>query len=113
VVRRTFDGAAGPADVFASLDAFLDAVSGPAPASRHALVMFTTLVDFLAELGPGGTPVALGDWDEDGTTDLYVPRSRAVLPPVRLDTAADRIEIAYGGPALDQPGVVYLRATRG
>jgi hypothetical protein len=112
-VTRTFEGAAGPPDAFASLDAFLDAVSGPDPASRHAMVNFATLVDFLAAVGGAGVPVALGDWDEDGVTDLYVPRSRAVLPPLRLATAAERLEIAYGDPALDQPGVVYLRATRG
>jgi hypothetical protein len=112
-VTRTFTGVSGPPDGFVSLDAFLDAVSGPDPASRHATVNFATLVDFLAALGAPGVPIALGDWNQDGVTDLYVPRSRAVLPPLQLATAADRLEIAYGDAAFDQPGIVYLRATRG
>jgi hypothetical protein len=112
-ITRTFDGAAGPPDPFASLDAFLDAVSGPDPMSHHATVNFATLVDFLAAVGAAGVPVALGDWDQDGVTDLYLPRSRTVLPPLQLASAVDRFEIAYTDPALDQPGVVYLRATRG
>ena len=112
-VTRTFDGAAGAPAAFASLDAFLDAVSGPAPSVRHASVGFASVVDFLAAVGAAGVPVALGDWDEDGVLDLYVPHSRSVVPPLRLATAADRLEIAYGAAALDQPAVVYLRATRG
>jgi hypothetical protein len=111
-LTRTFDAATGPPAAFASLDAFLDAVSGPAPTVRHASASFPTLVDFLAALGAAGVASALGDWDEDGVPDLYVPRSRAVLPPIRLATA-DRLELAYGGAALDQRAVVYLRATRG
>jgi hypothetical protein len=55
----------------------------------------------------------IGDWDQDGVADLYAPRSRAVEPPLQLATAADRFEIVYGGAALDQPAIVYLRATRG
>jgi hypothetical protein len=112
-VTRTFSGASGPPDGFASLDAFLDAVSGPDPVSRHATVNFATLVDFVAAIGSAGVPIALGDWNGDGVTDLFVPRSRTVLPLIQLATAADRLEIAYGDAAFDQPGIVYLRATRG
>ena len=112
-VTRTFDGASGAPAAFGSLDAFLDAVSGPTPLERHGSVAFPTLVDFLVAVGTAGVPAAIGDRDADGVLDLYVPRSRAVLPPLVLATAADRLEIAYGAAALDQPAVVYLRATRG
>jgi len=112
-VTRTFDGATGAPVALGSLDAFFDGVSGPAPVERHARITFPTLVDFLAAVGAAGVPAAIGDRDEDDVLDLYVPRSRAVFPPLLLATAADRLEIAYGGAALDQPAVVYLRATRG
>jgi hypothetical protein len=112
-VTRTFDGASGSPAAFGDLDAFFDAVSGPAPAATHARMAFPTLVDFLAAVGAAGVSVAIGDWDQDAVADLYVPRSRAVLPPLQLATAADRLEIAYGGAALDRPAIVYLRATRG
>jgi hypothetical protein len=112
-VTRTFDGASGAPAAFGSLDAFFDAVSGFAPLERHGSVAFPTLVDFLVAIGAAGVPVAIGDRDADGVLDLYVPRSRVVLPPLVLETEADRMEVAYGAVALDQPAVVYLRATRG
>jgi hypothetical protein len=112
-VTRTFDGASGAPAAFGDLDAFFDAVSGLAPTATHASIAFATLVDFLAALGAAGVGVMIGDWDQDGVPDLYAPRSRAVVPPLQLATAADRFEVVYGGAALDQPAIVYLRATRG
>jgi hypothetical protein len=112
-ITRTFDGAQGVPQAFLSLDAFLDAIAGPAPAVRHGTVTFPALPDFLAAVGPAGPATALGDFDEDGVTDLYLPRTRAAMPPVLLPEPADRLEITYGGAALDRPAVVYLRATRG
>ena len=112
-LARTFDGATGPPVPFASLDAFLDAVAGPAPGARHASVAFTALPDFLAAMGPAGTATLLGDWDEDGAEDPYLPRTRTLVPPVLLREPGDRFEITYDGAALDRPAVVYLRATRG
>jgi hypothetical protein len=112
-VTRTFDGAPGAPQPFVALDAFLDAVAGPDAAARHARIVFATMGDFLTALGAPGDPVALGDWNQDTITDLYRPRSIAVVPALRLPKAVDRFEIVYGGAALDQVGVVYLRATRG
>ena len=112
-ITRTFDGAPGAPPVFASLDAFLDAIAGPEPAVRHGTVAFPALPDLLGAVGAAGPPTALGDWDEDGVVDLYIPRTRAVLPPVLLSEPGDRLEITYDGGALDRPAVVYLRATRG
>jgi hypothetical protein len=112
-ITRTFTDAPGLPQAFAALDAFLDAIAGPTPATRHAVLAFPALPDFLAAIGPAGPPTALGDWDQDGAADLYIPRTRAVLPPVLLPEPEDRLEITYGGAALDRPAVVYLRATRG
>jgi hypothetical protein len=111
-IDRTFDGATGAPAAFASLDAFFDAVGGPG-ALRQAQIVFPALADFLAAIGAAGPAVTLGDWDQDGVPDPYLARSRAVLPPVLLPEPADRLVITYGGAALDQPAVVYLRATRG
>ena len=112
-ITRTFDGATGAPQALASLDAFLDAIAGPTPAVRHGAIAFPALPDFLAAVGAAGPATALGDWDEDGAVDLYLPRTRAMLPPVLLPEPGDRLEITYGGAALDRPAVVYLRATRG
>jgi hypothetical protein len=122
-LTRTFDGAPGPPVPFDSsttaLDAFLDLIAGPAPALRHGTLVFETipgspaLASFLDAIGTAGPTTALGDWNEDGDTDLYAPRTRTVVPPVLLPELGDRLEITYGGTALDQPAVVYLRATRG
>ena len=116
-ITRTFDGAPGAPPVFdsanMSLDGFLELIAGPAPAMRHGTLVFAALASFLDAIGAAGFATALGDWDQDGVADLYVPRTRTVLPPVVLPTRGDRFEITYGGAALDQPAVVYLRATRG
>jgi hypothetical protein len=112
-LARTFDGAT--ADDLAlppTLDGFVDAVTGASPA-RNARLSFASLDAFLAELGPAGDPVVLGDWDEDGAPDVFLPRSLAILPPLHLPAGTDRFEISYGDAALDRPAVAYLRATRG
>jgi hypothetical protein len=112
-VTRTFDGAPGAPQQFFALDAFLDAVTGPDAAARHARIVFATLGDFLTALGLPGDAVVLGDWNQDAIPDSYLPRSIAVVPALQLPKALDRFEIVYGGGALDEIGVVYLRATRG
>jgi hypothetical protein len=107
-VTRTFDGATGAPGVPAGLAQLFEAT----PASRHASVTFGSVGGFFVAVGPAGVPTRLGDRDEDGKLDLYVSRSRAVAPPLELG-AHDRLEIAHGGPAVDKPIVIYLRATRG
>src|SRR5947208_2718486 len=42
-IARTFAGAGGAPQPFAALDAFLDAIAGPAPQTRHATLAFAAL----------------------------------------------------------------------
>jgi hypothetical protein len=112
VVRRTFDGAAGPEDVFADLASFLTAVSGPESASRHARIDYASLTDFLNDLGAASDTVELGDWDVDTLPDTYQIHTQAFSQTVELPRFADRFEIVPPAAALDQTAVLYLRAER-
>jgi hypothetical protein len=91
---------------------FLAAVSGDAPAQRHAAVTFASLNAFLAELNAAGSLIILGDWDANAILDQYQPLSRSVQPPVRLTGVPDRFEISYQDPAFDKIAVLYLRLAR-
>src|SRR6267142_2191621 len=73
-LTRSFEGAVGPPPIHPTLAAFLAAVSGRSPLQRHARVAFASLNDFLAELGPVGDSIVLGDWDADGVPDQYDPQ---------------------------------------
>jgi hypothetical protein len=112
VVRRTFDGAAGPEDVFADLASFLPAVSGPAPASRHARIEYPSLNDFLTDLGAPADSVELGDWNVDTLPDAYQIHTRTFPQAVEMPRFADRFEIVPPAAALDQTAVLYLRVER-
>lgn len=112
IVRRTFDGAAGPEDVFADLATFLPAVSGPAPASRHARIEYPSLSDFLTDLGAPADSVELGDWDVDALPDTYQIHSRAFPQAIELPRFADRFEIVPPAAALSETAVTYLRMER-
>ncbi|HEX8903821.1 MAG TPA: hypothetical protein VF771_03210, partial [Longimicrobiaceae bacterium] len=51
----------------------------------------------------------MGDWDEDATPDAYDARALDLGEGIRLASAADRLEVAFGAAALDQTAVLYLR----
>lgn len=99
-----------PPTAYPKLADFHTAVTHPKAPDRHAQVTFASVADFLAVLQPAGDPIALGDWDEDGTPDLYRPASAAFLPPIRLETGEDFIRLSYQDSTLDAKAVVYLRA---
>jgi len=102
-VTRTFDGAAGPPAPFATLAAFRAAVSGPAPATRHARLSFASLQDFLDAADAAGAALIMGDWDEDATPDAYDARTLDLDAGVRLACAADRLspgDLSLLGPRL-------------
>jgi hypothetical protein len=108
-VRRSSDRAVVPPDGFVSLTQFLDAVAGPTPASTNAEVEFSSLGGFLASLTPVPGTIGMGDWNSDGAPDTYAASTVTFPVPIVLPTHGDRMEIAFASPALDQPGVVYLR----
>jgi hypothetical protein len=108
-VTRTFDGATAAPTTHPSLVTFLDAVAGPSAPERNALIEFASVADFLAALAPVQATLDLGDWDLDGVLDTYEARELALAPPIVLAHPADRLELAYEHPALDEVGVVYLR----
>jgi hypothetical protein len=112
-ITRTFDGAQGGPVPFLDLPTFIDAVSGDEPAERHARVVLASIGAFLADLGAPGPPVELGDWDANTNIDAYELRTLAIEPPIELPGLRDRFEIAYEQGALEEVGVVYLRASRG
>jgi len=110
---RTFDGATGPPDAFTDVQDFVDATGGDAPGTRHALLTLSGLQALFGLSADAGTPLRMGDREEDGDPDEYDPRVLALAPALRLGGPADRLEVAHGGAALDEPAVVYLRALPG
>jgi len=110
-LTRTFDGAAGPPPVHPDLPTFLAAVADPNQPAAEGQVVFATLNDFLGAFSAAGTPLTLGDWDEDSVADDYDVSALEIDPPIKLPRVADRLEISYKTPAFDQVAVVYLRAT--
>lgn len=101
----------GPPTAYADLPTFLAAVNHPVTPDRHAQVVFPTLAAFLAVFSSAGAPLELGDWDEDGTPDLYEPKSLAFSPPLQLASADDLFRLSYQDSALDSKAVIYLRTS--
>jgi hypothetical protein len=108
-LQRTFTGAAGVPTLYLNLAAFLSAVTAPVSPERHGQVRFATLSDFLAAFSPGGDPVLLGDWDNDGVADSYEIRLLALEPAILLASAGERLELLFEPTAFDQTAVVYWR----
>lgn len=110
-ITRSFDGAPPPtnAGTFAAFLANVTAASAPA---RNQFVSFANLSDLLAQLTPDGAPIAMGDRDNDGLTDSYVPTHIVFPAPLVLTSVTDRFDISYSQTKLDQTGVLYLRALR-
>jgi hypothetical protein len=112
-VTRTFDGATGPAPIHPDLTTFLAAIADPDHPAAEGQIIFASLGDFLGAFNPAGTPITLGDWDEDLVPDEYEPLALTIAPPIKLPRVTDRFEINYETSPFDQVAVVYLRATRG
>jgi len=110
-LTRTFDGAAGSAPVHPDLPTFLAAIADPHQPPVSGQVVFASLSDFLNAFSPDGTPITLGDWDEDLAADDYDASALAIVPSIKLPRVQDRFEISYETAAFDQIAVVYLRAT--
>jgi len=101
-LTRTFDGASGPPTQFATLAAFLAAISGT-NAQRNAQLVFASWTNFMAIFTPSGTPITLG-------TDSYSPLEAALSPAISLGGVEDAFEISYQRTALEVNAVAYLRA---
>ncbi len=109
-ITRTFDGAPPP-PAAGTLAAFLAQITAGTP-DRNASVNFASLSDLLAQLAPDGAPMQMGDRDQDGTLDTYVPTHLVLPAPLALPSITDRLELAYAQAKFDRTAVVYLRAIR-
>jgi hypothetical protein len=112
-LTRAFDGATGAPIVHPDLPSFLAAVTQPNNPERHSQTTFASLSDFLNAFVAAGDDITLGDWNTDGTADIYQSKALAIEPAIELPSATDRFEIAFQNPSFNQVAVVYLRATRG
>jgi hypothetical protein len=110
-LERLRRSAPGAPTAYPDLPTFLAAVNDPVTPDRHAQVSFLTVAAFLAAFSNAGTPLELGDWDEDGTPDLYEPKSLAFTPPLQLASADDLFRLSYQDTALDAKAVIYLRTS--
>ncbi|MCA9935911.1 MAG: hypothetical protein KC415_18375 [Anaerolineales bacterium] len=114
MLLRTFDSAVGPPTAFADLATFVTAVTNPTTPARHAQVTFATFSDFITAFSLAGSPITLGDWDEDATPDSYQPLTLPLPTPITLSGWADHLQLVYqpGGttPQFDQTAVLYIRA---
>lgn len=110
-LARLRRSAAAAPTVYPDLTTFLAAVSHPVTPDRHAQVGFPTVAAFLAAFSNAGAALELGDWDEDGTPDLYEPKSLAFTPPLQLASADDLFRLSYQDAALDAKAVIYLRTS--
>ncbi|MDB9527123.1 hypothetical protein PN498_14065 [Oscillatoria sp. CS-180] len=108
-LTRTFVGATGTPQSFATIADFLNAIAGTNPTTRHAQITFGSLTDFLDAMTDAGEVVRLGDQDEDGQLDPYQPKVLTFDPAIDLTDKRDRLEVAYEEAAFDQSAVVYLR----
>jgi hypothetical protein len=107
-VARLRRSLATPPTTYPTFDAFAAAVTDPVNPDRHARVIFLTAEQFLAHFTPAGGAIELGDWDEDGTPDLYRPAALALNPLLQLDSADDLFQVTYADPTLDAKAVFYL-----
>ncbi|SEE84743.1 hypothetical protein SAMN05444161_7426 [Rhizobiales bacterium GAS191] len=110
-ITRTFDGAPAPANA-GTLPAFLSQITSSAAPARNVFVSFASVSSLLAQFTPDTTPFSMGDWDQDGIPDSYVPTHLVFPAPLALRSVTDRLELSYSQPKFDRTGVVYLRALR-
>ena len=112
-LTRAFDGATGAPTAHPDLPSFLTAITQTNNPERHSRITFASVSDFLNAFVPAGADITLGDWNTDGTPDIYQSKVLAIEPAIELPSATDRFEIAFQNPSFNQVAVVYLRATRG
>jgi hypothetical protein len=110
-ITRTFDDAPAPADA-GTLAAFLAQITASGSPARNALVNFASVSDLLAQFAADGVPMQMGDRNQNGTLDTYVPTHVVFPAPLTLPSVTDRLELAYGQAKFDRTAVVYLRAIR-
>lgn len=110
ILSRLDRKATAPPTDYPTLAEFIAAITDETNPDRHAQVIFASVADFLAAFEPAGEPFGLGDWDEDGTPDVYQPGTLVFDPPIKLKTVNDIIRLSYHDPAFDAKAVVYLRA---
>ena len=110
-ITRTFDGAPAPADAGDLATFIAQTTASPAP-ERNVFVSFASVSDLIAQLVADGAPIAMGDRNNDGTTDVYQPSHLVFPAPLVLASVADRLELSYANAKFDQIAVVYLRAVR-
>jgi hypothetical protein len=108
-VSRTEEANPGPPTLYGDWSAFSTAVTDPSHPDRHAQMTFPTVADCLAVFMPAGGPLPMGDWDENGLRDEYIPGALVFDPPIRLEPG-ERFSFSYADPQFDGPAVVYLRA---
>lgn len=110
-ITRTFDGAPAAVDA-GTLPAFLSQITSSAAPVRNIFVSFTSVSNLLAQFAPDTTPFSMGDSNQDGIPDRYVPTHLVFPAPLVLRSVTDRLELSYAQPKFDRKGVVYLRALR-
>lgn len=109
---RTYVGATGDPSEYASLEAFLAAISGAQP-DRNAQLRFDSLSAFLGMFSAAGDTVPLGHWNVDGIVDRYAPGLLPLPTSIQLINAEDRFVVTYTGAVFDPGTVLYLRALGG
>lgn len=114
MLLRTFAGATTPPTSYPDLDQFLTALSNPATPERNGQVTFASFGDFITAATSLGTPIELGDWDEDTDPDQYQPLVLEFTLPIPLPMSNDRLQLIYhpgaADPKLDHVAVVYIKA---
>lgn len=108
---RTFDGAVGEPTTYATLTAFLAAISGSNPTNRHGQIVFSSLGTFISAFSINGDSVTMGDWNSDGVPDIYESRELNFKPTIQLTNATERLEIIFENNAFNQVAVVYVQAS--
>jgi hypothetical protein len=110
-ITRTFDGAPAPTDA-GTLATFLANVTAVSAPARNQFVSFASPSDLLTQFTSDGAPIAMGDRNNDGVPDSYLPTHLVFPATVTLTSVTDRLEVSYSQPKFDQTGVLYLRAVR-
>jgi hypothetical protein len=110
-LTRSFEGVTAPPIEHPTFAAFIAAVSNANAPERNARIVFANLNAFLLEFSESSTPLALGDWDEDGARDEFRNLELVLPAAVDLRGSVDRFEIRYGDgeQPLDQVTIAYLR----
>jgi hypothetical protein len=108
-VTRLQDGNPAPPTLYPDWPTFLNAVSNTEDPDLHARIILPSVADLLTIFTPSGDTFPLGDWDEDGIRDEYVPGALAFGHPIRFN-GGDQLRFSYPEPQFDAPAVVYLRA---